>query len=49
MSFQNLKKNSQSTISRLTQELDKLNKGSESYKDDRFWKPEVDHQETDLQ
>jgi len=42
MSFQNLKKNSQSTISRLTQELDKLNKGSESYKDDRFWKPEVD-------
>lgn len=42
MSFQNLKKNSQSTISRLTQELDKLNKGTESYKDDRFWKPEVD-------
>ena len=42
MSFKDLKKNSQSTISRLTQELDKLNKGSESYKDDRFWKPEVD-------
>lgn len=42
MSFKDLKKNSQGTISRLTQELDKLNKGSESYKDDRFWKPEVD-------
>lgn len=42
MSFKDLKKNSQATISRLTQELDKLNKGSESYKDDRFWKPEVD-------
>lgn len=42
MSFKDLKKNSQSTISRLTQELDKLNKGTESYKDDRFWKPEVD-------
>lgn len=42
MSFKDLKKNSQSTISRLSQELDKLNKGSDSYKDDRFWKPEVD-------
>lgn len=42
MSFDDMMKNSRSTISRLTQELEKLNKGSESYKDDRFWKPEVD-------
>lgn len=26
----------------LEQELEKINKGSESYKDDRFWKPELD-------
>lgn len=26
----------------LEQELEKMNKGSESYKDDRFWKPELD-------
>ena len=42
MSFSNLKKNSKSNIGRLTEEITKLNKGSESYKDDRFWKPELD-------
>ena len=42
MSFSNLKKNSKSNIGRLTDEITKLNKGSESYKDDRFWKPELD-------
>lgn len=26
----------------LEQELEKINKGAESYKDDRFWKPELD-------
>jgi hypothetical protein len=42
MSFKDLKKKSKD-ISKLTQELDKLNKGgAESYKDDRFWKPELD-------
>lgn len=42
MSFSNMKKNSKSNIGRLTDEITKLNKGSESYKDDRFWKPELD-------
>ena len=42
MSFKDMKKNAQGNMSRLSQELDKLNKGTESYKDDRFWKPEVD-------
>lgn len=42
MSFKDLKKKSKD-LSKLTQELDKLNKGgAESYKDDRFWKPELD-------
>ena len=42
MSFSNMKKNGKSNIGRLTEEITKLNKGSESYKDDRFWKPELD-------
>tara|TARA_R110001583_G_scaffold77268_2_gene210444 strand:+ start:2167 stop:3075 length:909 start_codon:yes stop_codon:yes gene_type:complete len=42
MSFSNMKKNAKSNIGRLTDEITKLNKGSESYKDDRFWKPELD-------
>lgn len=37
-----MKKNSMSSIDRLTQEASKLTKKSESYKDDRFWKLEVD-------
>ena len=37
-----MKKNAKSNIGRLTDEITKLNKGSESYKDDRFWKPELD-------
>lgn len=42
MSFKDLKSNSKGNLSRLTQELDKLNKGTESYKDDRFWKCATD-------
>ena len=42
MSFKDMKKNSISSIDRLTQEASKLTKKSESYKDDRFWKLEVD-------
>jgi len=42
MSFKDLKKRSQENISRLTEELEKMNKGAESYKDDRFWKPTLD-------
>lgn len=41
MGFKDLKKSSQD-ISRLTDELNKMNKGAESYKDDRIWKPELD-------
>lgn len=42
MSFKDLKKKS-TDLSKITQELDKLNKGgADSYKDDRFWKPELD-------
>ena len=42
MSFKDLKKKSVD-ISKLTQELEKMNKGgSESYKDDRLWRPELD-------
>lgn len=37
-----MKKNSLSDLTRIRQEAEKLTKGSESYKDDRFWKPEVD-------
>jgi hypothetical protein len=42
MGFKDLKKRSQDNISRLTDELNKMNKGAESYKDDRIWKPELD-------
>jgi len=42
MSFQNLKKQSQSNISSLSRELEKMNKGGDSYKDDRFWNIERD-------
>ena len=42
MAFKDLK-NKSKDLSKITQELDKLNKGgAESYKDDRFWKPELD-------
>ena len=40
MSFKDLKK--KNMTAHLEQELEKMNKGSESYKDDRFWKPELD-------
>ena len=42
MSFSDLKKSSRNSISDLTAQADKINKKSESYKDDRFWKPELD-------
>ena len=42
MSFSQLKKKSQANIDALSREIDKISKGSESYKDDRFWAPERD-------
>jgi len=42
MSFENMKSSSMSSFEKLTGELDKLSKKSESYKDDRIWKPELD-------
>jgi len=42
MSFSNMKKSSGANISELTAQADKINKKSESYKDDRFWRPELD-------
>lgn len=42
MSFQNLKKQSQSNIASLSRELEKMNKGGDSFKDDRFWNIERD-------
>lgn len=36
-SFKNMKSTSQSTVASLSKELEKLNKGGESFKDDRFW------------
>lgn len=41
MSFSDMKKR-MSQVDRLTQEINKTQNKSESYKDDRFWKPEVD-------
>jgi hypothetical protein len=41
MSFADFKKRSQSGISDLTNKLEKMDK-KESYKDDRFWRPELD-------
>ena len=40
MSFSDFKRRSQDNLARLTEEMSKINKSSESYKDDRFWKPE---------
>ena len=37
-----MKKRSGANISELTAQADKINKKSESYKDDRFWRPELD-------
>lgn len=42
MGFQDLKRKSGSNLERLSEELNKISKGSESYKDDRFWRPELD-------
>ena len=42
MSFKDLKNNSRSSFEKLTGELNKLTSKSESYKDDRLWKPETD-------
>ena len=42
MGFQDLKRKSGSNLERLSEELGKISKGSESYKDDRFWRPELD-------
>ncbi len=41
MGFNDLKKKS-GNLDKLTSELNKITKGSESYKDDRFWRPELD-------
>ena len=41
MSFSDMKKR-MSQVDRLTEEINKTQNKSESYKDDRFWKPEVD-------
>ena len=41
MGFSDLKKKSRD-IGALTAAADKINKKSESYKDDRFWRPELD-------
>jgi len=40
--FNQLKKKSQANIDTLSKEIDKISKGSESYKDDRFWTAERD-------
>ena len=44
MSFKDMKNRSKSPTSyqSLSAEMEKLNKRSESYKDDRFWKPALD-------
>ena len=42
MGFQDLKRKSGSNLERLSEQLNKISKGSESYKDDRFWRPELD-------
>jgi len=42
MSFSDFKKNSTGGFDKLTEAMNKLSKGSESYKDDRFWRPELD-------
>ena len=39
--FSDFKKRSQSSISDLTNKLENMDK-KESYKDDRFWRPELD-------
>ena len=41
MSFAEFKKRSQSSIDELTKKIEETNK-KESYKDDRFWRPELD-------
>ena len=41
MSFADFKKRSQSSINELTKKIEETNK-KESYKDDRFWRPELD-------
>jgi len=41
MSFADFKKRSQSSIGDLTKKIEELNK-KDSYKDDRFWRPELD-------
>lgn len=41
MSFSDFKKKSQSSIGELTKKIEQLNK-KDSYKDDRFWRPELD-------
>ena len=43
MAFSDMKKNSGKGFERLSEELTKISKkGSDSYKDDRFWRPELD-------
>ena len=42
MSFSNLKNRSKESTSRLTEELNKIAKGNNAYKDDRIWKPTTD-------
>ncbi len=42
MSFSDLKKRSKQSTEKLTAELSKISKGSESYKDERLWRPQTD-------
>ena len=41
MSFSDFKNRSKNSLKNLTEKLDEMNK-KESYKDDRFWRPELD-------
>ena len=41
MSFSDFKKRSQNSLGDLTSKLEAMNK-KDSYKDDRFWRPELD-------
>ena len=41
-SFQDFKKKSRSSIDELTKALEETNGNTKSYKDDRFWRPELD-------
>ena len=42
MSFENLKKKSKTNIEELTKKMEAMSSSKDSYKDDRFWRPELD-------